>query len=128
MTRLLKTQPDLIDIGNVDPAARALFVKQAREMGFKGPMYLITPDLGNLKSVAGWDNCEGLYFLPYETELTEGQKYVEKEYIKRYGEENWIGSLAYLLWGFYLLAGPGFRGQRVPRPHRGLQPPGNHAA
>jgi branched-chain amino acid transport system substrate-binding protein len=100
LTRILKTKPDLIDIGNVDPAARALFVKQAREMGFKGPMYLITPDIGNLKSVAGWENCEGLYFLPYETELTAGQKYIKEKYIERYGQENWIGSLAYLLWDF----------------------------
>jgi len=100
LTRMLKTKPDLIDIGNVDPASRALFVKQAREMGFKGPMYLITPDVANLKNVAGWENCEGLYFLPYETELTDAQKNVEKDYIKRYGEENWIGSLAYLLWDF----------------------------
>ena len=70
LTRMLRTKPDLIDIGNVDPASRALFVKQAREMGFKGPMYLITPDVANLKNVAGWENCEGLYFLPYETALT----------------------------------------------------------
>jgi branched-chain amino acid transport system substrate-binding protein len=98
LTRLLKKKPDLIDIGNVDPAARALIVKQAREMGFKGPMYIITPDISNLKKVAGWDKCEGLYFVPYDVELTPGQKYVKETYIKRYGEENWIGAIAYILW------------------------------
>jgi branched-chain amino acid transport system substrate-binding protein len=98
LTRMLKTKPDLIDIGNVDPAARALFVKQARELGFKGPMYIITPDIANLKNVAGWENCEGIYFLPYDVELTPGQNHVKKTYIERHGEENWIGALAYLLW------------------------------
>lgn len=98
LTRMLKKKPDLIDIGNVDPAARALFVKQAREMGFKGPMYIITPDISNLRNVAGWDKCEGLYFLPYDVQLTPGQRYVKDSYIKRYGEENWIGAIAYLLW------------------------------
>jgi branched-chain amino acid transport system substrate-binding protein len=104
LTRMLKTKPDLIDIGNVDPAARALFVKQARELGFKGPMYIITPDINNLKNVAGWENCEGLYFSPYDVELTPGQSHVKKTYIERHGEENWIGALAYLLWdwGFWL--------------------------
>ena len=100
LTRMLKAKPDLIDIGNVDPAARALFVKQARELGFKGPMYIITPDISNLKNVAGWENCEGLYFLPYDMELTPGQDHVQKTYIERYGEENWIGAIAYLLWDF----------------------------
>jgi branched-chain amino acid transport system substrate-binding protein len=100
LTKILKTKPDLIDIGNVDPAARALFVKQARERGFKGPMYIITPDIANLKDVAGWEKCEGLYFLPYDVELTPGQKHIKKLYIERYGEENWIGALAYLLWDY----------------------------
>lgn len=100
LTRILKAKPDLIDIGNVDPASRALIVKQAREMGFKGPMYLITPDITNLKQVAGWKNCEKLYFLPYDVILTPGQDYIKKSYIDRYGEENWIGALAYLLWDF----------------------------
>lgn len=100
LTRMLKAKPDLIDIGNVDPAARALFVKQARELGFKGPMYIITPDISNLKNVAGWENCEGLYFLPYDMKLTPGQEHVKKTYIERYGEENWIGAIAYLLWDF----------------------------
>jgi branched-chain amino acid transport system substrate-binding protein len=98
LTRMLKAKPDLLDIGNVDPAARALIVKQARELGFKGPMYIITPDISNLKKVAGWENCEGIYFVPYDVELTPGQKYVKKTYIERYGEENWIGAIAYILW------------------------------
>ncbi len=100
LTRIIQKKPDLIDIGNVDPAARALIVKQARELGFKGPMYIITPDIANLKSVAGWENCEKLYFAPYDTQLTEGQKYVKDMYVKRFGEENWIGAISYIFWDY----------------------------
>jgi len=98
LTRIIKTNPDLLDIGNVDPAARALIVKQARELGFMGPMYIITPDIANLKSVAGWDKCEGLYFVPYDVELTPGMKNLKEAYLDKFGEENWIGALSYIFW------------------------------
>jgi hypothetical protein len=61
-------------------------------------MAIITPDISNLKKVAGWENCEKIYFLPYDVELTPGQEYVKETYIERYGEENWIGAIAYILW------------------------------
>ena len=95
LTRILSKNPDIIDIANWDPGVRGLLVKQARQLGYKGPMYLVTPDIANLKSVAGWENCEGLYFAPYEVELTPGQKKFKADYIEKYGEENWIGSIAY---------------------------------
>jgi len=100
LSRIIETKPDLIDIGNVDPAARALIVKQARELGFDGPMYIITPDIANLKTVAGWDKCEGLYFAPYDVTLTPGQKYVKDTYIKKHGEENWIGAISYIFFDY----------------------------
>jgi branched-chain amino acid transport system substrate-binding protein len=100
LTRLLETKPDLIDVGNVDPAARGLILKQARELGFTGPMYVITPDIPNLRDVAGWDKCEGLYFVPYDTELTPGQKHLKENYIKRFGEDNWIGAISYIFYDY----------------------------
>jgi ABC-type branched-subunit amino acid transport system substrate-binding protein len=49
------------------------------------------PDLPTLKEVAGWENCENLYFEPWPTELTPEQKGFEEEYKRRFGEENWAG-------------------------------------
>lgn len=96
----MATKPDFIDVANWDPAVGALLVKQARELGFTGPMYLVTPDIVTLKNVTGWDKCEGLFFAPYDQELTAGQKYLTDNYIKRFGEENWIGAISYALWDF----------------------------
>jgi branched-chain amino acid transport system substrate-binding protein len=100
LVKTLKTNPDFIDLGNTDPGARALILKQARELGYKGPMYLITPDIANLKKVAGWKSAEGLYFVPHDSELNAAQAQIQKEYIERYGEENWFGSFAFLFWDF----------------------------
>lgn len=98
LTRILKTKPGIIDIGNWDPAVRALIVKQARELGYKGDFYIITPDIANLKNVAGWNNCEGAYFVPYDAKLTDGMKYIKETYVKKFGEDNWIGALSYIFW------------------------------
>ena len=103
LNRLLKTNPDIIDCNNWDPAVVALLVKQARELGYKGPMYIITPDIANMKAVAGWEACEGLYLLPYSVEGTPLMRQVKKEFIEKYGEKNWIGALAYAFYDF-----PGF--------------------
>ena len=103
LNRLLKCNPDIIDCNNWDPAVVALLVKQARELGYKGPMYIITPDIANLKTVAGWEACENLYLLPYSVEGTPLMNKVKKEFIEKYGEKNWIGALAYAFYDF-----PGF--------------------
>jgi branched-chain amino acid transport system substrate-binding protein len=95
LTKILTTKPDLIDCANWDPAVGALLVKQARQLGFKGPMYLVTPDIPTLKDVAGWANCENLYFAPYEVEMTPAQKAFKDKYIATYGEENFLGALAF---------------------------------
>ena len=95
LTRILATKPDLIDCANWDPAVGALLVKQARQLGYKGPMYLVTPDVPTLKDVAGWENCENLYFAPYEVEETPGMTAFREKYIKKYGEENWLGAIGF---------------------------------
>ena len=95
LTRILATKPDLIDCANWDPAVGALLVKQARQLGYKGPMYLVTPDVPTLKDVAGWENCENLYFSPYEVEESPEMTAFREAYLKKYGAENWLGALGY---------------------------------
>ncbi|MEW5724136.1 MAG: ABC transporter substrate-binding protein [Thermodesulfobacteriota bacterium] len=95
LTRILATKPDLIDCANWDPAVGALLVKQARQLGFKGPMYLVTPDVPTLKDVAGWENCEGLYFAPYEVEETPAMTAFREAYIQKHGEQNWLGAIGF---------------------------------
>jgi branched-chain amino acid transport system substrate-binding protein len=100
LTRMLAKKPDFIDVDNWDPAIVSLIIKQSRELGYKGPLYVMTPDISTLKGVAGWENCNNLYFLPYETKLKPTMEHVKNEYIRRHGEKNWIGAFAYTLYDF----------------------------
>lgn len=88
LTKVLPTNPDIIDTDNMPPADTALLVKQARERGFKGNMLtLASLDLESMISVAG-DAAEG--FMSPDQDLTgdiatpEQKAYVER-YLKKYG-------------------------------------------
>ena len=41
LTRIIAKKPDMIETGMTDPTSQALVLKQARELGYKGTMYLI---------------------------------------------------------------------------------------
>jgi branched-chain amino acid transport system substrate-binding protein len=96
LTSILAEKPDMIDVSNWDPGTGALIVKQVRELGFKGPVHIIAPDLPTLKEVTGWKNCENAFLSPYIVEETDAMKKFRAAFIKSFGEENWIGPIAYL--------------------------------
>jgi len=96
LTTILAKKPDMIDVSNWDPGTGALIVKQARELDFKGPVHIIAPDLPTLKEVTGWEKCEGAFLSPYIVEENDAMKKFKAAFIQRYGEDNWIGPIAYL--------------------------------
>jgi len=100
LTRALATKPDFLAVANWDPAVGALLIKQARELGFKGPMHLVTPDIPTLKEVAGWENCENILLDPYIDQPNPTMKAFQDEYIKRYGEDQWPGPVAYSMYDY----------------------------
>jgi branched-chain amino acid transport system substrate-binding protein len=100
LTRALATKPDFLAVANWDPAVGALLIKQARELGFKGPMHLVTPDIPTLKEVAGWQNCENIFLDPYTDQPNAAMKTYKEEYIKRYGEDQWPGPVAYSMYDY----------------------------
>jgi len=97
LTRLLAKKPDFLACANWDPATGAHLLRQARELGFKGSMHLVTPDIATLKEVAGWENCEGIFLDPYVEKPNLAMNTLKEEYIKRYGEKEWPGPVAYTL-------------------------------
>jgi branched-chain amino acid transport system substrate-binding protein len=95
LTAILATKPDLLDVSNWDPATGALIIKQARQLGFKGALHIITPDFPTLREVAGWENVEGAYLSPVLVNENDAMKKFKAAYIERYGEENWVGPITY---------------------------------
>jgi branched-chain amino acid transport system substrate-binding protein len=100
LTRALATKPDFLAVANWDPAVGALLIKQARELGFKGPMHLVTPDIPTLKEVAGWQNCENIFLDPYTDQPNSTMKDFKANYIERYGEDQWPGPVAYSMYDY----------------------------
>ena len=56
LTKVLAAKPDAIDAGGTPPIPSALKLKQARELGFKGPMFSLAPvELYTISDIAGKD-------------------------------------------------------------------------
>jgi branched-chain amino acid transport system substrate-binding protein len=100
LTRALATKPDFLAVANWDPAVGALLIKQARELGFNGPMHLVTPDIPSLKEVAGWQNCENIFLDPFTDQPNPTMQAFNEDYIKRYGEDQWPGPVAYSMYDY----------------------------
>lgn len=89
LTKMLGEKPDMIDVDTTAPADVALFIKQARERGFKGPIVASAqndPDL--IISVAGAESAEGYMQegLDYNgDQATPEQKAFYDAYIKKFG-------------------------------------------
>jgi branched-chain amino acid transport system substrate-binding protein len=98
LTAILATQPDMLDVSNWDPATGALIIKQARQLGFKGALHIITPDFVTLREVAGWENVEGAYLTPVMVTENETMQKFQADFKERYGEENWPGPFAYTMY------------------------------
>lgn len=89
IAKMLAGNPDLIDLDAMAPADKALFIKQVREKGYKGPMLgTDQTDLTLLVDVAGKENSEGFMQegLDFSSDIaTPEQKWFYDVYIKNYG-------------------------------------------
>ncbi len=91
LTRALAKKPDMIDTTLAAGDEPALLTKQARELGFKGIMYIgtLTDPKGFVKGATA-AYAEGAYMAGLVVELTtEIQKRFKKLYVDKYGEKAW---------------------------------------
>ena len=91
LTRALAKKPDMIDTTLAAGDEPALLTKQARELGFKGVMYIGTlTDPPSFVKTAGIQNAEGAYMAGLPVDLTtDMQKRFKDLYVKKYGENEW---------------------------------------
>lgn len=82
LTRILP-QADALEIGGVAPLTTGLIIKQARELGFKGPMFVTGGDVtAEVVKIAGKAATEGVYIhIPLDPNRPE-----TAAFIKRYRE------------------------------------------
>ena len=88
---MLAKKPDLIDTTLAAGDEPALITKQARELGFKGTMYIGTlTDPPSFVKTAGIQYAEGAYMAGLTVDLTtDMQKRFKDLYVKKYGESEW---------------------------------------
>jgi branched-chain amino acid transport system substrate-binding protein len=75
-----------LEIGGAAPTTAGLILKQARELGYKGPVFVTGGDVtAELVKVAGKEAAEGAYVhLPIDTSLPETAAYIAR-YKAKYG-------------------------------------------
>jgi branched-chain amino acid transport system substrate-binding protein len=88
LTKIIAKHPDLIETGYSDPTSQALILKQARELGYKGKMYLIWgPDQAQVLKIAG-SLAEGAYLgVAWPEPRTPLAKELYARFVKQYPKE-----------------------------------------
>ncbi|MCK9275341.1 MAG: ABC transporter substrate-binding protein [Syntrophales bacterium] len=96
LTKIIALKPDLIETGMADPTSQALILKQARELGYKGPVFLFWgPDPGQVLKIAG-DLAEGAYLgAPPSEPVTERQNAIYERFLKKYPAKEWNAVIYY---------------------------------
>jgi len=90
LSRVIKENPDALDVGINPPAQMALLMKQARELGFQGPLWTVFPlSPSTIVEVAGKEAAEGVCGWtapsegPYAPEMS---KEIRAWYIDKFGQ------------------------------------------
>ncbi|MCK9275269.1 MAG: ABC transporter substrate-binding protein [Syntrophales bacterium] len=100
LTKILAKNPDLIETGYSDPTSVALMTKQARELGYKGIIWLVWgPDVNQVLKIAG-THAEGAYLGvggPIEAK-TPIEKEIRSKFIAKHSGKEWDGYYYNLSW------------------------------
>ncbi|TDR92896.1 ABC transporter substrate-binding protein [Enterovirga rhinocerotis] len=85
LTRVLP-QADALEIGGVAPLTTGLIIKQARELGYKNPIFITGGDVtAEVVKVAGKQATEGVYIhIPLDPKRPETAAFIAR-YTKKYG-------------------------------------------
>jgi branched-chain amino acid transport system substrate-binding protein len=83
LTRVLATNPDIIELGTTPPGTAGLMIRQARELGFKGQFVKIGgPGVPQIVAAAGKEFAEGLICYAAADVTTKSYKELEAQYAK----------------------------------------------
>jgi branched-chain amino acid transport system substrate-binding protein len=90
LTKIIAKNPDVLETGMTDPTTQTLVAKQARELGFKGNIYLVWyPEPALLQKIAG-PFAEGIFLGGSPAEpMTEEAKRLYAQFLKKYEAKDW---------------------------------------
>ncbi|MDE2200166.1 MAG: ABC transporter substrate-binding protein [Rhodospirillales bacterium] len=88
LTKLLATNPGIIELSGTPPDATGLIVRQARELGYKGKFTKNSgPSPAEILAAAGKKAAEGFISLLVANPSSDGYKHLAAEYKKAVGQE-----------------------------------------
>jgi branched-chain amino acid transport system substrate-binding protein len=88
VTKIIGTNPDLVDLCTTAPAQAALLVRMLREFGYKGQILISGSTVWReVVAGAGKQNAEGVINTLYVDPANEGYRKLEAEYVKAVGQE-----------------------------------------
>ncbi len=90
LTKVLATKPDMIDLGTSALSDAAVIVKQARQLGFNGPMLLWEADGKDVSGITGDAYAQNTYSQGTSSEdvqLAPFAQDIRMQYISQYGAE-----------------------------------------
>ena len=88
MTKVLATNPEIIELAAVAPASAGLLIRQARELGYKGKFTKNSgPAPQEILDAAGKEASEGILMLFYGNLGTPGYQHLAAEYKRIVGQE-----------------------------------------
>jgi branched-chain amino acid transport system substrate-binding protein len=88
LTKLLSSNPDVIDLGGADPAIAGLIIRQGREIGFRGQFFKgASSGPAATVAAAGPAAAEGMINMLFADPTNAGFEKLATEYRKRTGNE-----------------------------------------
>jgi branched-chain amino acid transport system substrate-binding protein len=88
LTKVVNAQPEIIDLGATAPATAALMIRQVRELGFKGPIFI--PGSSAWREIldgAGSAAAEGVINMVYVDPSNEAYRSFAAKYKQAVGQE-----------------------------------------
>lgn len=104
LTKIIAAKPDMIETCYLDPTQCALVTKQARELGYKGVIWLTWgPDVDQVLKIVG-SAAEGTYMglggpLEPRTAIEKG---LYKRFVEKYPAKDWAGNSSSLYNPYWL--------------------------
>jgi branched-chain amino acid transport system substrate-binding protein len=88
ITKIIGLNPDIVDLSSTPPATAGLFIRQARELGYKG-VFVKTGGAGpkDIVAGAGKQAAEGLINMLYADPNNKGYQRIVAEYRKDVGQD-----------------------------------------
>jgi branched-chain amino acid transport system substrate-binding protein len=104
LTKVLADKPDLISTILASPGDCVNICKQARELGYKGPIISWCAEVDILLKELGPEKAENIYILSTWAQLSPRHQAFKNKYVAKWGEKEWAAASLIHYGQFYFMA------------------------